>query len=60
VSFIVHAERHKKKNIRLLLNAALKEFASSLKRELKPEKDVPDRFRELIAQLEANSPPNDK
>jgi hypothetical protein len=44
----------------MLLNAALKEFASSLKRELKPEKDVPDRFRELIAQLEANSPPNDK
>ena len=43
----------------MLLNSAFKEFASSLTRELKPEKDVPDRFRELIAKLEANSPPSE-
>ena len=37
----------------ILWNAALKQIGSTLKRELLPEQDLPDRFRELIAQLEA-------
>jgi hypothetical protein len=43
-----------------LWKAALKEVGSRLKRELPPPQDVPDRLRELIAQLEAKSPPKDK
>jgi hypothetical protein len=49
-----------KKEQQMLRNAALKEFASNLKRELKPEQDVPDRLRELITQLESKLPPDDK
>lgn len=44
----------------MLWNAALKEIGNRLKRELQPEQDWPDRLRELIAQLEANLPPEDK
>jgi hypothetical protein len=39
-----------------LWNAALKQIGSTLKRELPPEQDVPDRLRELMAQLETKSP----
>jgi hypothetical protein len=43
-----------------LWQSILKEVGKRLKRELSPEQDVPDRLRELIAQLEAKSAPKDK
>ena len=49
-----------KQEQQLLWNAALKAIGGRLRRDLQPEQDVPDRFRDLIAQLEANSPPADK
>jgi hypothetical protein len=50
----------RKKEQQMLRNAAVKEFASKLKRELKPEEDLPDRLRELIAELDSKLPPDDK
>jgi hypothetical protein len=44
------------KEQKMFRHAALREFANKLKRELKPEEDVPDRLRELIAQLEVDEP----
>jgi hypothetical protein len=52
-------EREKQEQ-QLLWNAALKAIGDKLRCDLQPEQDVPDRFRELIAQLEANLPPKDK
>jgi hypothetical protein len=49
-----------KQEQQLLWNAALKAIGGRLRRDLQPEQDVPDRFRDLIAELEANSPPKDK
>lgn len=39
-----------------LWEAALKEIGSRLKRELPLEQELPDRLRELVAQLEARVP----
>jgi hypothetical protein len=44
------------KEQKMFRHAALREFANKLKHELKPEEDVPDRLRELIAQLEVHEP----
>ena len=48
------------KEQQMLRNAVLKEIGRELKHELEPDKDAPDRLRELVAQLEANAPPNDE
>ena len=42
------------KEQQILWTAALKEIGSTLKREIQPEQGMPDRLRELIAQIEAN------
>jgi hypothetical protein len=57
VLFAVHATQQKQQ---ILWIAALKQIGSALKREPQPQQVIPERLRELIAQLEANSPPKDK
>jgi hypothetical protein len=42
-----------KREQRILWNEALKQIGSRLEREWQPEQDVLDRFRKLIAQLDA-------
>lgn len=40
---------------RVLWEAALKEIGRRLRRELQPKQEIPNRMRELIAQLEAHA-----
>jgi hypothetical protein len=51
---------NEKQEQQMLWDAALREIGSRLKRELLPEQDVPDRLRQLIAQLEAHAPRKDE
>jgi hypothetical protein len=57
---LLRTMRDDSKEQQILWNAALKEIGSRLKRELQPEQDLPDRLRELIAQLEAHAPRKDE
>jgi hypothetical protein len=50
----------KTKEQQTLWNAALKGIGNRLKRDLQPEQDLPDRLRELVAKLEADSPGKDR
>jgi len=43
----------------VLWEAALKEIGRKLRRELEPKQEIPNRMRELIAQLEAHAPAKD-
>ena len=40
----------------MLLKAALKELGRRLGRDLRPEEAMPDRMRELLAQLDGSAP----
>lgn len=43
-----------------LRRAALQGIVSRLKRDIQPDKDAPDRVRELIDQIEATGTPKNK
>ena len=51
---------HDTKEQQMFRRAALRELASTLKRDLKPEEGLPERLRELVSQLEARERSKDE